>query len=109
MDELDLKKKTIRVIWKLVVFFSPREINTSYNEAITIYERKIIMKNRIKEFVEAYKETQEAVEDDYNNMSRSEQLSVDVLVVEGELRGELMAAGAIIVGYIVGTIIKKAL
>ena len=67
------------------------------------------MKNRIKEFVEDYKEAQEAVEDDYNNMSHSEQLSVDVLVVEGELRGELMAAGAIIVGYIVGTIIKKAL
>ena len=67
------------------------------------------MKNRIKEFVEDYKEAQEDVEDDYNNMSHSEQLSVDVLVAEGELRGELMAAGAIIVGYIVGTIIKKAL
>ena len=67
------------------------------------------MKNRIKEFVEDYKETQEDVEDDYNNMSHSEQLSVDVLVAEGELRGELMAVGAIIVGYIVGTIIKKAL
>lgn len=67
------------------------------------------MKNRIKEFVEDYKETQEDVEDDYYNMSHSEQLSVDVLVAEGELRGELMAVGAIIVGYIVGTIIKKAL
>ena len=65
------------------------------------------MKNRIKEFVEDYKETQEDVEDDYNNMSKSEQLSVDILVVEGELRGELMAAGAIIVGYIIGEIIKK--
>lgn len=67
------------------------------------------MKNRIKEFVEAYKEAQEAVEDDYYNMSYSEQLSVDALVVEGELRGELMAAGAIIVGCVIGTIIKKAL
>ena len=67
------------------------------------------MKNRIKEFVEDYKETQEDVEDDYNNMSHSEKLSVDVLVVEGELRGVLMAGGAIIIGYIVGTIIKKAL
>ena len=67
------------------------------------------MKNRIKEFVEDYKEAQEAVEDDYNNMSHSEQLSVDVLVVEGELRGVLMAGGAIIVGCIIGTIIKKAL
>ena len=67
------------------------------------------MKNRIKEFVEDYKEAQEAVEDDYNNMSHSEQLSVDVLVVEGELRGVLMAGGAIIIGCIVGTIIKKAL
>lgn len=67
------------------------------------------MKNRIKEFVEDYKETQEDVEDDYYNMSHSEQLSVDVLVAEGELRGELMAVGAIIIGYIVGTIIKKAL
>jgi hypothetical protein len=67
------------------------------------------MKNRIKEFVEDYKEIQEAVEDDYNNMSNSEQLSVDVLVAEGELRGALMAQGAIIIGCIVGTIIKKAL
>ena len=65
------------------------------------------MKNRIKEFVEDFEETQEDVEDDYNNMSKSEQLSVDVLVVEGELRGELMAAGAIIVGCIIGEIIKK--
>ena len=65
------------------------------------------MKNRIKEFVEDFEETQEDVEDDYNNMSKSEQLSVDILVVEGELRGELMAAGAIIVGYIIGEIIKK--
>ena len=65
------------------------------------------MKNRIKEFVEDFKEIQEDVEDDYNNMSKSEQLSVDILVVEGELRGELMAAGAIIVGYIIGEIIKK--
>ena len=67
------------------------------------------MKNRIKEFVEDYKEAQEAVEDDYNNMSHSEQLSVDVLVVEGELRGELMGAGALIIGFIIGKIIKKAL
>ena len=67
------------------------------------------MKNRIKEFVEDFKEIQEDVEDDYNNMSHSEQLSVDVLVAEGELRGVLMAGGAIIIGYIVGTIIKKAL
>ena len=67
------------------------------------------MKNRIKEFVEDFEETQEDVEDDYNNMSHSEKLSVDVLVVEGELRGVLMAGGAIIIGYIVGTIIKKAL
>ena len=65
------------------------------------------MKNRIKEFVEDYKEIQEAVEDDYNNMSKSEQLSVDILVIEGELRGVLMAAGAIIVGCIIGEIIKK--
>ena len=67
------------------------------------------MKNRIKEFVEDFEETQEDVEYDYNNMSHSEQLSVDVLVAEGELRGVLMAGGAIIIGYIVGTIIKKAL
>ena len=67
------------------------------------------MKNRIKEFVEDYKETQEAAEDYYYNMSKSEQLSVDILVVEGELRGELLAAGSIIVGCIIGTIIKKAL
>ena len=67
------------------------------------------MKNRIKEFVEDFEETQEDVEDDYNNMSHSEKLSVDVLVAEGELRGVLMAGGAIIIGYIVGTIIKKAL
>ena len=65
------------------------------------------MKNRIKEFVEDYKEIQEDVEDDYNNMSHSEQLSVDVLVVEGELRGALMAWGAIIIGCIIGEIIKK--
>ena len=67
------------------------------------------MKNRIKEFVEDFKETQEDVEDDYNNMSHSEQLSVDVLVAEGELRGVLMAQGALIVGCIIGKIIKKAL
>ena len=67
------------------------------------------MKNRIKEFVEDYKEIQEAVEDDYNNMSNIEQHSVDVLVAEGELRGALVAQGAIIIGCIVGTIIKKAL
>lgn len=67
------------------------------------------MKNRIKEFVEDFEETQGAVEDDYNNMSHSEQLSVDVLVAEGELRGALMVEGAIVIGCIVGTIIKKAL
>ena len=67
------------------------------------------MKNRIKEFVEDFEETQEDVEDDYNNMSHSEKLSVDVLVAEGELRGVLMAEGALIIGCIVGTIIKKAL
>lgn len=65
------------------------------------------MRNGIASFIDDMREGREAAEDDYEDMNDSQKLSVDVLVADGTLKGEFLAFGAVILGSIIGTIIRK--